>query len=143
MFYTLMVRKPLVLVGTMIEQFAGPDIVLRLAGDLSQCDFQLLVGPVTRGGVPNQEWADICLTPENSTVFIQRILPRIGITRRIYQIEIVRGDCLIFGSYDNFAPGDACADSIVGADLLNALVTEGALRAYQEHAGSPAFFGTH
>lgn len=145
MYYILTVRQPIALVGAMIERLTGANTVLRLAGDLSQCDFHLLLGPVTRGEISNgggHGWADITLTPENSAVFVRRILPRIGITRRIYQIEIVQGDHLAFWSYDNFAPGDAGASSTISTAILDILIAEGALRsyqAYQEQPGIPFF----
>jgi hypothetical protein len=124
--YILYVRKPVELVSAMIEALGGDDAVLHLYGDLSQVDFHLLGEDVQRGN----NHAKVPLNEKNQAILLTQLLPRLGIVRRVYEIQIVTNSELQFWAYDNFLPDCVGTGPAISEDVLEMLVASGVLRSY-------------
>jgi hypothetical protein len=136
--YRLKVTNKMSLIVAIMDKFCG-NSQLSLEGDLSQCDFHTIQGATDQESTtlkrntisPLQDVIVFPLTPVNVINFHNTILPHIGISSRVYHIQVEQSGRLVFGSYDQFSPQCIWIDASVSEKFILEIINNKTASAYE------------
>ena len=124
-FY-LQVRRSLDVTATMVEVLSG-DAVLELLGDLTNVYDEL---QMFAGAISDNRGVRLPLELETCPLIRKRILPRVGIVRRLWSISIEKHGRVAFSVSDGFYVDHAWAGSDIEESVLRTLQDRRAIHAY-------------
>jgi hypothetical protein len=135
--YRLKVKYKVPLLSALVEAFCG-DAHLSLEGDLAELRWDgptqpepAIASVLRRNTVePVQDFVVLPLERDSIDRIVHRVLPHVGLKRRVHHVQIEKERRLVFGAYDWFDEGCAWVSQRVGTQLLDALVREGVLKSY-------------
>jgi hypothetical protein len=84
--------------------------------------------------VPRLDFAILPLRPETTERVLRRIVPHVGIVRRVIHLQIAMGGTVQFGAYDNFHPDCTMVGPAVSDAFLEGLVEQGILHDFKPTA---------
>lgn len=135
--FTLLPKNRLVLVQSLVHALCG-DAHISLEGDLSRCreDLTAIRGASGQETTilkmntlsPAHDFIVLPLETDTLDAIATGILPRIGIARHVWHIQMEKQGALQFAAYDNF--DTASVGELIPEVLLAELVQRQALRSY-------------
>ena len=101
--------------------------ILAMIGDLRQADFRNIPGvsftePPTHP--PSSAAVRIPLVGNNKTLVAHSLLPRIGLRKRVWNVEIIVEDAVVFAAYDGFDADCVWVIASVGETFVQGLIAE-------------------
>jgi hypothetical protein len=129
--YQLVTRRRIDLLSAMIDVFKD-DAILSLVGNLSQIDFQSIPGANVEAGLHLTTSVSIALRPDTKTIIQQRLLPRVGLRKRVWQVQITKGNIIVFAADDGFAADCVWVIATISEHFLQSLILSKCIWTFQK-----------
>jgi hypothetical protein len=132
------VRSSIGLIGAIIETLWG-NAYLSSEGDLSRFDPRSIKGApgeetaVLRRNTldPGVDFVVLPLEADTKDLISKRLLPRLGMRKRVIHVQVEKEERLESGAYDTFHPECTWIGSCVGEALLQSLAQQGFIRSFK------------
>ena len=140
--FSIKVKHTIRFLEAMIDLLLG-DAHMSLEGDLSRSEQDLKAIPGATTQPTNSlksnvifprrgfDFVVVPLEPSTREVLVRRVLPQIGIHRRVCHVHIEKGGQLQLMAYDNFHPDCVTVGPQVPEDFLRDLVDQRILYSYE------------
>jgi hypothetical protein len=136
--YYLKVRRPVPFMVSLVEAFCG-DAHMSLEGDLSNLRWSgrrqvdPRIGVLLRRNTlwPKQDYVILPLEEDTLVEIKERVLPVVGLAKKVLHVQIEQHRESVFGAYDEFDDDCVWVASRVGPEFLDRLKQDGCLRSYE------------